>query len=175
MGDLYLPNLAGTQRNQFRIRPAGVIGAPTTGYHRLGEVHMDAAGVPWVCVLTGTPGEWDKLGTSPSLSLNLALGVNTLDALYVDDVGLIRWMVYLRKATQRHGYMVTGTHDGDVSSDATNGFVGLTMESSTGQDIDVDIDVNVSGAGASQVISLELDAGSTGWDAFAVRLATFPA
>lgn len=175
MGDLFLPNLAGTQRNQFRIRPAAAIGAPTTGYHRVGELHMDLAGVPWVCVVTGTPGEWDRLGSSPALALSLALGVNALDSLYVDDVGLIRWMVYLRKGQVRAGYLVTGTHNGDPSTDATDGYVGITLEGGTGEDVDVDIDCEVSGAGASQIISLELDAGSTGWEAFAVRIATFPA
>jgi hypothetical protein len=54
----HIADLAGTRRNQFRINPAGTSGAPTTGYHQVGEIHMDSAGSMWRCTASGTPGTW---------------------------------------------------------------------------------------------------------------------
>lgn len=62
MPDLHLANLAGTRKSQFRIRPAGTTGAPTTGAHAVGEIHMDSEGSMWRCTAAGTPGTWSQLG-----------------------------------------------------------------------------------------------------------------
>lgn len=58
MSARHIADLAGTRRSQFRILPDAAAGAPTTGYHAEGEIHMDANKVPWRCTVSGTPGTW---------------------------------------------------------------------------------------------------------------------
>ena len=54
----HLSDLAGTRRNQFRINPADAVGPPATGYHQIGEEHVDSGGTRFHCTASGTPGTW---------------------------------------------------------------------------------------------------------------------
>lgn len=60
----FLSDLAGTLLNSFRIKPAAVGGAPTSGAHAIGEIYMDSTGKPWRCVAAGTPGSWKPVDMS---------------------------------------------------------------------------------------------------------------
>jgi len=50
--------IKGTTQSQFQITPAAASGAPTTGAHEVGELHMDSGGDLYRCVIAGTPGTW---------------------------------------------------------------------------------------------------------------------
>jgi hypothetical protein len=48
------------------LRPnVGVVGPPTIGTHRMGEVVVDAHGALFQCVAAGTPGTWVRVGFNP--------------------------------------------------------------------------------------------------------------
>ncbi|NUT33702.1 MAG: hypothetical protein HOV79_11570 [Hamadaea sp.] len=49
----------------IRLHPAASAGAPTTGAHTAGEVHVDSLGKQYVCVKGGTPGTWVRPGLNP--------------------------------------------------------------------------------------------------------------
>jgi hypothetical protein len=46
----------------FRIAPRSVPGSPATGTWTGGTIIVDSTGVVYICVATGTPGTWQKLG-----------------------------------------------------------------------------------------------------------------
>ena len=73
-GPRHLADLAGTRRNQFRIKPAGTTGAPSSGYHQIGEEHVDSAGARFYCTASGTPGTWSSTVTPASAITNTPAG-----------------------------------------------------------------------------------------------------
>ena len=44
--------------SQFGLVPSGSTGAPTSGTHNAGEIHMDQNHDLYMCISTGTPGTW---------------------------------------------------------------------------------------------------------------------
>ena len=49
-------------RAPVRLTPhATLVGRPTTGSHKRGELFADAAGALWYCTADGTPGTWKKV------------------------------------------------------------------------------------------------------------------
>lgn len=65
--------LAGITLSQFRIRPAANPGAPTTGFHLIGEEHVDSVGARFFCTASGTPGTWATGGGGKPASIVLIL------------------------------------------------------------------------------------------------------
>lgn len=51
----------GTTRPEWKLVPATTEGAPTTGPHLEGELHMDSNHDVWKCTVSGTPGTWSLL------------------------------------------------------------------------------------------------------------------
>jgi hypothetical protein len=52
---------------QLHLRPVtGVVGRPTTGQHKKGEIFLDQEGTLFVCVADGTPGTWRRVMTEPA-------------------------------------------------------------------------------------------------------------
>jgi hypothetical protein len=49
-------------RAPLYLNPGATAGPPTTGSHQRGEVWVDANGLHWHCVATGTPGTWVRPG-----------------------------------------------------------------------------------------------------------------
>lgn len=48
-------------KSQLYLVPAVNAGAPTTGTHKLGELHLDKNGSLFVCTALGTPGTWKQV------------------------------------------------------------------------------------------------------------------
>lgn len=48
--------------------PSSTAGAPTSGFHQLGEVYVDSAGTFYRCVVAGTPGTWAPMYTTVPLA-----------------------------------------------------------------------------------------------------------
>lgn len=61
-----LTTVDGTSRSQWHINPASVVGAPTTGTHQRGEIHIDSDHSLWKCTASGTPGTWKLIVTPGS-------------------------------------------------------------------------------------------------------------
>ena len=59
---LYTFGANGSTPNGLRLTPAGAGGAPSGGAHAAGELHVDSAGVLYVCTGAGTPGTWTRVG-----------------------------------------------------------------------------------------------------------------
>jgi hypothetical protein len=87
---------------QLKLVPSGIVGAPASGAHGLGEFSIDSAGSFWQCIVPGTPGTWKQVGatyndvvtaeTSGALStaITAAAGAQTtivLDAAYTLSAG----------------------------------------------------------------------------------------
>jgi hypothetical protein len=57
-------------RAQIWLVPAAGAGPPSTGAHSVGDVWMDSRGTAWICVISGTPGNFMPLqpgnGTNPA-------------------------------------------------------------------------------------------------------------
>jgi hypothetical protein len=51
---------------QLSLVPGATAGRPQNGFHQLGEIFMDSGGALFICVGTGSPGNWVKVATSPA-------------------------------------------------------------------------------------------------------------
>lgn len=56
-----ISDLRGTRKNQFNIKPASALGAPSSGTYMKGDIHIDADGVIRTCITAGTPGTWREI------------------------------------------------------------------------------------------------------------------
>jgi len=50
-------------RAPLNLSPAGTPGAPTTGFHAVGDVYADSRGTQWLCSAAGTPGTFAPVQT----------------------------------------------------------------------------------------------------------------
>lgn len=75
---LYTFGANGSTAQGLRLTPAGSAGAPSSGAHSAGELHVDSAGVVWVCTGAGTPGTWGRVADQLA---SPAAGVVTAAAL----------------------------------------------------------------------------------------------
>lgn len=77
----------------LRLKPRGLIGAPTTGAWDAGALILDAEGVYWRCISSGTPGTWEALtgvplGTIMDFGGALPAGFIPTDGTVYTAVGL---------------------------------------------------------------------------------------
>ncbi|MFN2445053.1 MAG: hypothetical protein ABR606_05650 [Vicinamibacterales bacterium] len=49
-------------RAPIRLVPSAVPGAPSSGFHEMGEMMVDSNGDLYLCKATGTPGTWKLIG-----------------------------------------------------------------------------------------------------------------
>ena len=59
------------------LQPHGSDGAPTGGYHQVGEVMVDVNGTLWQCVLAGTPGSSVRPGFNPLVKRLVSAATST--------------------------------------------------------------------------------------------------
>jgi hypothetical protein len=50
-------------RAPLNLSPAAAPGAPTTGFHAVGDVYVDSRGMLWLCIATATPGTFAPVQT----------------------------------------------------------------------------------------------------------------
>jgi hypothetical protein len=161
----YLSDLAGTQQNQFRIRPSGSAGPPSSGYHRVGEEYVDVNGARWYCVASGTPGTWQGLGVGGTQALTLASTDYVLDTLDITKYRTTRWALEFKKNTNLLILEIVASHDGSAASEVrpTSMLIGSTA------DVAATVDIN------SGNLRLYVSADTTGWTATWQRLYTMGA
>lgn len=148
----FLSDLAGTLRSQFRIKPAGALGAPTNGAHLIGEEHVDSAGARWYCTVSGTPGTWQ----GGSVAVPLGNGVNQLaEAVALTVSTAMTWDVALVKGANVQYSRVSVVTDLSTAQYNQSGIV----ESGTGIPV-VHVDLV-----AGPALHLLVDTSSTGWTA----------
>lgn len=137
----HLADLAGTRRNQFRINPAGTTGAPSSGYHQIGEEHVDSAGARFYCTASGTPGTWVGAGATVITGGPLTISVATaIDSVAVATYASVDWYLVLVNGTDRYSSHVNATHNGSTATGVETMVVlgpGLITMPFT---IDVDVD-----------------------------------
>lgn len=160
----YLADLAGTGRSQFRIKPDAAAGPPTSGYHKIGTLHMDATGVLWSCTATGTPGSWVALApVDPPVGGQVVLpaALTVLDTLDITLYRTAKWALELRKGTKLWVEEILASHDGTTPTDVRP----ASFKIGTGP-VDADGEVDISGG----LLRLTVTPGSTGWTATWRRL-----
>ena len=150
----HLADLAGTRRSQFRINPAGAAGAPTTGAHLIGELHIDSVGSVWYCTTAGTPGTWVAGNVVIAGQSSPATGPQVIDTVAIASFRTVRWAVELRKALRYRVLEIVASHDGVTPQHQ----IPTSFEFGTGAN-DITVDVDISGGN----LRLLTTPATTGW------------
>lgn len=151
----YIVDLAGTARSEFRIKPAAAVGAPTSGYHLIGEVHVGSLGDVWSCVATGTPGTWKRVSVVDGYSAAVAAGTYVLDTVSVAQYYSVKWVIEFRNGSRVLLQEIAASHDDTVN---VSDIRPVSMQIGTGTfDVSADVDL-VSGS-----LRLVATALSSGW------------
>lgn len=162
----HIADLAGTRRSQFRIKPDTAPGSPTTGSHLIGEIHTDSLGALWHCIVSGSPGTWEAVGSAVGGQSSLPTGLQVIDSLAIASNRTIRWAVEVRKASRYRILEIVASHDGtNVHTQIPTSF-----QFGTGAN-DIVVDVDISGGN----IRLIATPSTTGWTLTWKRVYAMPA
>ena len=77
---LYVFGANGSTPAGVQLTPAGSAGAPASGTHALGELHLDSANILWQCTTAGTPGTWKQFAVMTSTLVDKLIQVSIGDA-----------------------------------------------------------------------------------------------
>lgn len=98
-----------------------------------------------------------------STTLSIADGTKVLESLLVDDYKTVVWCVALYNGTISKNVLISATHNGTASLDATATDFSESIVASIGNATPVTFSVDVSGSGTGQTIRLKASTTSNGW------------
>lgn len=96
-------------------------------------------------------------------TLSIADGTKTLESLLVDDYKSAIWTIALSNGTISKNILVSATHDGTISSDATTVDFSISTLASIGDATPVTFTVTLTGTGTGQYMRLQASTSSNGW------------
>jgi hypothetical protein len=104
------------------------------------------------------------IGGAAPFTVSLSTGVNLVDSVLVDAIGVAIYDVQLIKDSTgaRYSCVVRAQHDGTTTDDATDTDYIITDTLITGT-VDVSLLMEVNGTGISQTMRLKANASSAGW------------
>lgn len=133
-GDGGIGVLASGGRAALRLSGVGAAPPARSDAHIAGEIDIDAAGSVWLCVASGTPGTWRKLGGSSTAGAFHAIDpVRVYDSRWPGDTAMTTGGQRLVSVADGHN-LTTGTVDapGAVPPGATAVAYNITVTGTTG-------------------------------------------